>query len=178
MDLPFKYVSSRTMSKDTDELEVLLAKFAFDAETAFTGFSEQEANELNNIVVKKKMKGMTVYLPNSLFFKSADTEINPHSTSILKLLGNWVQKKPYTVKIEGHSDNAKVKSKEFPSNWELSVARAANIMRYFIENKFIVDSKRISAFGYSEFQPLVRNDSFENRKKNRRIEVIFKRPKV
>lgn len=176
--LPFKYVSARTIAKDAEKLEALLAEFAYDAETKFTNFSEEEVNELKNIVVENKQEGITVYLPDSLLFKQGDTVISPHSIAILKILGNWVQKTPYTVKIEGHSDNTKVKSVVFPSNWELSVTRATNIMRYFIEKKFIIDARRISAFGYSEFQPLVSNDSIMNLKKNRRIEVVFKKPKV
>ncbi len=178
VDLPFKYVSARTIAKDAEKLEALLAELAHDAETKFIDFSEEEANELKNIKVTNNQKRITVYLPDSLFFKAGGTEINLHSIAILKVLGNWVKKTPYTIKIEGHSDNTKVNSTVFPSNWELSVTRASNIMRYFIEKKFIIDARRISAFGYSEFQPLVPNDSIRNLKKNRRIEVVFKKPKA
>ena len=178
VDLPFKYVSARTIAKDAEKLDALFAQLTHDVETKFTDFSEEEANELKNIVVANKPEGIIVYLPNSLFFKTGEPEINPHSVGILKLLGNWIQKTPYTIKIEGHSDNTKIKSTVFSSNWELSVTRATNIMRYFIENKIIVNPRRISAFGYSEFQPLVPNDSIENLKKNRRIEVVFKKTKV
>lgn len=176
--MPFKYVSARKMSKDAEELESLLINLAQDAGKKFTGFSEEEAKELTNIVVVNKRKGITVYLPDSILFETGDTEINPKFTMILKLMGNWIQKKPYLMKIEGHLDIATTKNKEFFSNWKLSVHRATNIMRYFIENKFIADSKKISAFGYSEFQPLVPDDSFESSKKKRRIEIIFKRPKI
>tara|TARA_B100000959_G_C14984105_1_gene624811 strand:- start:717 stop:1526 length:810 start_codon:yes stop_codon:yes gene_type:complete len=178
MGLPFKQISARTIAKDADELEALLIELAHNAETKFTDFSEEEANELKNIAITNDPRGITVDLPDSLLFKQGDAAINPHSIAILKILGNLVQKTPYIVKIEGHSDNVKVKSSVFPSNWELSVSRATNIMRYFIENKFVATSKRISAYGYSEFQPLVSNDSLENRKKNRRIEVILKKPKI
>tara|TARA_B100000315_G_scaffold176385_1_gene164880 strand:- start:9908 stop:10714 length:807 start_codon:yes stop_codon:yes gene_type:complete len=176
--LPFRQVSARTIAKDAEELEVLFTELARDAETKFTDFSEEEANELKNIVVANDPEGITVHLPDSLLFKTGDSEINPHFIAILKMMGTWFQKTPYIIKIEGHSDNTKVKNAVFSSNWELSVNRATNIMRYFIENKFIIDSKRISAYGYSEFQPLVSNDSIGNRKKNRRIEVIFKKPKI
>jgi chemotaxis protein MotB len=176
--LPFKQVSARTIAKDAEKLEALLNELAHNAETKFTDFSEEEANELKNIAVANNPEGITVYLPDSLFFKTGDSELNLHSTAILKVLGNWVQKTPYTIKIEGHSYNTEVKSTVFPSNWELSVSRATNIMRYFIKNKFVVTPMRISAYGYGEFQPLVSNDSIGNRKKNRRIEIFFKKPKV
>lgn len=178
LNMPFKYVSARTMSKDAEDLNSLLVNLARDAEEKFTGFSEEEAKELTKIVVVNKLKGITVYLPESTLFKAEDNEINHQSTEILKVLGNWLQTKPYLIKIEGHLDNSTVQNKEVSSNWELSVDRATNIMRYFVENKFIADSKMISAFGYSEFQPLVPNNSLENSKKNRRVEIIFKRPQI
>ena len=122
-------------------------------------------------------KGITIYFPDQLFFKQGKAKINPHSEALLKSLGNWTKKGSYNMKIEGHADNTIIKSDEFPSNWELSASRAVNILRYFVENNFAV-SEEISAFGYSEFQPLVKNNSPENRRKNRRIEVVLKKQKV
>ncbi|MGD8334598.1 MAG: OmpA family protein, partial [Desulfobacterales bacterium] len=81
----------------------------------------------------------------------------------------------YLVRIEGHTDNVPIRTFLFPSNWELSTARAVNVLRYFIEHHQI-DSQRLSAEGFGEFQPLVANDTAENRNKNRRVEVIFIRP--
>lgn len=173
LDLPFKYIPERKMREDAEELEALFVKFARDAETKFTDFSENEVIELKEIKVKFMDRGITAYLPNALFFKSGKAGINPLAKTVLNLLGDWVQEKPYNIKIEGHTDNAKINSAEFSSNWELSVTRAANIMRYFIENK-IIGSENILAFGYSEFQPLVANDSIKNRRKNRRMELVFK----
>lgn len=173
LDLPFKYIPVRKMRADAEELETLFVKFVRDAETKFTDFSENEVIELKGIKVKFMAKGITAYLPNALFFKSGKVEISRSSKAVLNLLGDWAREKSYNIKIEGHTDNVEINSTEFSSNWELSATRAVNIMRYFIENK-IIASERVSAFGYSGFQPLVPDDSIENQRKNRRIEVVFK----
>jgi chemotaxis protein MotB len=165
------------MQEDAEELQKLLLKFARNAETRFTDFSEDQVMEMKNIKVNFLEKGITVYLPNALFFKAGEAEINSLSKSVLNLLGDWVREKPYNIKIEGHTDNTKSNSTQFPSNWELSVTRAVNIMRYYIEKK-IRSSKKISAFGYSEYQLFVPNDSAENKKKNRRMEVVFEKQNI
>jgi chemotaxis protein MotB len=77
---------------------------------------------------------------------------------------------PNEVRVEGHTDNLPIKSSLFPSNWELSAARATAIIRYF-ESKGM-DPRRMSAVGYGEWRPVVRNDSPENRQKNRRVEIF------
>lgn len=175
LDLPFKNISVSKMRSDSEELESLLDKLARDAERKITDFSEEEVNEIKKIGVKYLPKGITVYLPNTLFFKPEKADINPHSMKVLELLGNWVQSTPYFVKIEGHTDNSRINTLEFPSNWELSATRANRIMRYFSNNGFI-DLQRILAFGYSGFQPLPLNESIKNQRKNSRIEVVFERP--
>lgn len=175
--MPFKYVPLSKARADAEEVEALLFQLARDAKTKITRFTEKETVELGNIAVKFRSIGIIVYLPNQLIFEPGKADINPHSITVFKLLGNWVRGKPYNIKIEGHTDDTKFNEIEYSSNWELSVSRAVNVMRFFRENKYI-SAKRSSAFGYSEFQPLVPNDSEEHRLKNNRTEIIFVRPKV
>ena len=78
----------------------------------------------------------------------------------------------HLVRIEGHTDDLPIQSEIYPSNWELSSARACAVARYLISSKNL-DSSLISAIGYAENKPLVPNDSQENRKKNRRVEIII-----
>ncbi len=177
MPLPFRYVPLSKTRSDAEELEALFAKLARNAKTKITKFTEEEADELGHISMKFQRKGISIHLPNQLIFKQGKADINPNSKIVLRLMGNWVKGKSYNLKIEGHTDDTKIKTLEFSSNWELSVTRAVNVMRFFRENKFISPA-RSNAYGYSEFQSLVLNDSIENRKKNNRIEVVFKRPRV
>jgi chemotaxis protein MotB len=79
---------------------------------------------------------------------------------------------PNPVRIEGHTDNVPIRTAVFKSNWELSVTRATEVVRYLIEAHGFPPS-RISATGYSEYKPVAPNDTAENRALNRRIEIIL-----
>jgi chemotaxis protein MotB len=76
------------------------------------------------------------------------------------------------VRIEGHSDNVTVKLDRFPSNWELSAARAINVARYFIE-VHDVQPGMIATTGYAEYRPVASNDTPEGRAKNRRVDIVL-----
>jgi chemotaxis protein MotB len=76
------------------------------------------------------------------------------------------------LRVEGHTDNVPIRTSEFKSNWELSVMRATEVVRYLVErHKFPPD--KISAAGYAEYRPIASNDSPKNRGLNRRIEMII-----
>ena len=77
----------------------------------------------------------------------------------------------HDVRVEGHTDSVPIKTEQFPSNWELSAARASGVVRFLIQNG--VDSSRLSATGYGAERPLVANDSAKNRARNRRIEILL-----
>ena len=76
------------------------------------------------------------------------------------------------MRVEGHTDNIPIQTARFPSNWELSVARAVNVVKYFAEVSNI-DPQRLSAVGYGESRPVVANDTPANRMKNRRVEILL-----
>lgn len=76
----------------------------------------------------------------------------------------------WQVRVEGHTDNIPIFSDNYASNWELSSARALNVVKFFIDNNFF-PPEQMQAMGYGEFKPLVPNDSAVNRKKNRRVEI-------
>ena len=72
--------------------------------------------------------------------------------------------------VAGHTDNVAIKTARFPSNWELSSQRAIEVAKYMIAQG--VDATHISAAGYGEYDPVVANDTPENKQANRRIEII------
>jgi chemotaxis protein MotB len=79
------------------------------------------------------------------------------------------------IQVEGHTDNVRIVSslkKKFPTNWELSTARATEVVRYLQEAGGIAP-KLLSATGYSEYQPVAPNDTDEGKHKNRRIEIVL-----
>ncbi len=83
-----------------------------------------------------------------------------------------IKKVSYSVRVEGHTDNVPIQTPRFPSNWELSVGRAVNVVKYFAEVSDM-NPQRLSAVGYGESRPVVPNDTPLNRAKNRRVEILL-----
>ena len=138
-----------------------------------------ELAELNERLKKEKeitlaysTEGLVMRLTDRALFELGVATIAPQAVPLLQKVGEIIARTNFDVRIEGHSDNLPIKTAQFPSNWELSTARAVNVLRYFLETAKI-SSKRLSAVGFGEFQPLVPNDSIEHRAQNRRVEIIF-----
>jgi chemotaxis protein MotB len=79
---------------------------------------------------------------------------------------------PNALRVEGHTDDVPIQTSKFASNWELSTARATRVVDYLIHAGSI-DPARLSAAGYSQFHPLVANDSEANRARNRRTDIVI-----
>ena len=121
-------------------------------------------------------------LQSEIFFTSGSSFVEETGKSkiieIASLLKSITTKIPknidWLIQVEGHTDNVPIANKEYPSNWELSTARAISVAKIMIENG--IQSKRINVAGYGEFRPLVENNSKSNREKNRRIELKLTQP--
>jgi chemotaxis protein MotB len=120
-------------------------------------------------------EGLVMRLSEHTLFESGVATISPQALPLLEKIGAIIAQTDYLIRIEGHTDNVPIHTAKFPSNWELSTARAVNVLRYFIKHHRI-DARRLSAEGFGEFRPLVANDTEENRTTNRRVVVIFMRP--
>jgi chemotaxis protein MotB len=115
---------------------------------------------------------LTVDVAEQLFFDSGRADLKDTGKAVLKKVGEAI--KGYNdkvVRVVGHTDNVPIKTKTFPSNWELSVARATTVVRYLQETG--VPPDRMVASGRAEYQPVADNDTPEGRKKNRRIEITL-----
>ncbi len=125
-------------------------------------------------------QGLVMRMAEHTLFGLGSADIADEGLPLLQKVGAIISKTDYQVRIEGHTDNLPIHTERYPSNWELSTARAVNVLRYFIKYHH-VDPQRLAAEGFSEFHPLVANDTPENREKNRRVEIIFirkERPKI
>lgn len=115
----------------------------------------------------------------SVFFDSGRSEINqtayPMLEEISKILVEY-QSFIRIMRIEGHTDNRPIKTKQFDSNWELSTSRAVNVLRHLIQTTQL-EPKMFSAVGYSEFYPIDTNDTEEGRMKNRRVDFFIESAK-
>jgi len=117
-------------------------------------------------------RGLVMRLSERLLFSSGVAELSTDAFPLLDSIGDIIKRSELPIHIEGHTDDVPIATSKFPSNWELSTARAVTVLRYFIEEKNI-PAQRLSAVGYGEFQPLVPNESSALRAKNRRVEIVF-----
>ncbi|EKE02404.1 MAG: hypothetical protein ACD_20C00392G0004 [uncultured bacterium] len=136
-------------------------------------------NELDGVDTRLDERGLVINLVDSLFFNSGSAEIRKEAYPSLRKIGEMLKKKfsEYSMRVEGHTDNVPVKSSIFPSNWELSSARAASVIRFMTGN-FDFSKARFSAVGYSDSVPVAPNDTYEGRSKNRRVEIVILKSKL
>ncbi len=131
------------------------------------------AQEIEVVEVDDKLK---VIFVDKILFDSGSVEINPRGKELLMIMaGSMKDSKDQNIIVEGHTDNVPLSAalrKRFPSNWELSTARAATVARFFQEEGGI-PAQKLSARGYSFFRPVASNETAEGRHQNRRIEIIL-----
>ncbi len=97
-------------------------------------------------------------------------------TEVIRQVFDLLNQFNYDVKIEGHTDDTPIRTDRFPSNWELSASRAAEVARMFVEPGF--SAENLSIEGLAQFRPKVPNTSPMNRATNRRIEIVYQRGSI
>ena len=117
-------------------------------------------------------QGVAIQVRESILFETSKSTLREDSKEVLASIAELLSSIDNTIVVEGHTDNRPISTAEFPSNWELSVDRAVNVVKYFVENTGI-DPKRLSATGYGEHHPVVPNDTEENMAKNRRVNILI-----
>ncbi len=123
------------------------------------------------IEVKRNDFWIELEMNSQLLFLSGEAELSRKANPILKKVAEVIRRLPNVINIEGYTDNIPIDTVEFPSNWELSSARATSVVREFINNG--ISPKRLSAIGYGEFHPAADNNSNEGRIKNRRVILVL-----
>ena len=127
---------------------------------------EKEKKKVEIVPVKE---GIALRIPGEILFDLGKAELKPEAKKILDKLVPVFKKYNYPVKVEGHTDNLPIHTKRFPSNWELSAARAINVVKYL--EKRGINKDLLSAVGYGEYHPLFPNDTPDHRLRNRRVEI-------
>jgi len=172
-------------SYDADSLlmmEYLNQKYE---ETAFEDLKNEiesmkkEDKDLENVEVEINENGLTIkFTESEMLFKSGSAQIKPEGYKILKKVGALVREKfkVHLIRVEGHTDNVPIRTKQFPSNWELSSARASSVVRYYIQT-FDFQPVLFSAAGLAEYRPAADNMTEAGRRQNRRVELTILRNK-
>jgi chemotaxis protein MotB len=117
-------------------------------------------------------EGPVVSLPTDFLFEPGSAEVSQKGEKIISILAKYISAVQANIVVEGHTDDIPITSPTFPSNWELSAARAAAVARLL--EKYGVPHERISVVGYADTKPVVPNISPENRMRNRRVEIKLK----
>jgi len=136
---------------------------------------EKEIQE-GQVQIKEMKDRLTMTMVDKILFPSGRAEISKEGKKVLdKVVSILKDVKDKRIQIEGHTDNVPIVSdlkKRFPTNWELSTARATEVVRYLQESGGI-DPNLLSATGYGEYMPVAPNDTDEGKHKNRRIEIVL-----
>jgi len=112
-----------------------------------------------------------VNMKDKMLFASGSAQLSNTAVTALRDISRVLATVPNAIQVEGNTDNRPIHTDEFPSNWELSAARAASVVHLL--TRFGVDPGRLSAIGYGEFRPAADNDSEEGRAKNRRVTLVI-----
>jgi chemotaxis protein MotB len=126
----------------------------------------------NEIAVERFLGGAKIRLNSDAVFPEGSAAIDKKMRLFLDEMGRVAMERNLSMKVQGHTDDVPVRTGEFPTNWELSAARAANVVRYLIGERG-VPARRLTAEGFSQYRPLASNGSPEGRRKNRRIEIVL-----
>lgn len=147
---------------------------------------QQQENQLRERMQKEltdksveieQLRGqLTVRMLDKIVFRSGSADILPEGMAVLDKLVEAIADSTDTIRVEGHTDDTPISDKlkkKYPSNWELSAARASAVARY-IETKHHINPKRLESLGFSMYHPVAPNDTDENKQRNRRVEIVLK----
>jgi chemotaxis protein MotB len=135
----------------------------------------QSVKALPGVEIRQQERGLVISLKDSILFAPGSAELSPQARQTLDRLATQLstamggEMRP--IRVEGHTDNMPITTAQYPSNWELSTARATNIVRYLVTGHHF-PSEQLSAAGYGEFKPVENNSSIEGKQKNRRVDIV------
>lgn len=138
--------------------------------------SLQDEISKGNITIQQVRDQLTINMVDRVLFDSGQAQVKPAGVKVLKQVGDVLNKiSDKQIRIEGHTDNVPISTKlqdKFKTNWELSTARATNVVRYLIDQGG-VGRQHMSAVGYAETRPIAPNETEQGRSANRRIEIVL-----
>jgi len=121
------------------------------------------------VAIKGNEKWLEIEIKSNLLFNSGDATLSAEAASILSELTEVIKPANNPLYVSGYTDNVPIANNRFPTNWELSTARAASVVRLFAQNG--INPARMGAIGYGEFRPVAANETEEDRQKNRRVVI-------
>jgi chemotaxis protein MotB len=136
---------------------------------------QNEINK-NQIQITQLADKLKVSIVDKILFPSGEADITDEGLEVLGRVGNVLKNmEDKIIRVEGHTDNVPIRgrlARKFPTNWELSTARATNIVR-LLQERVNIDPTKLEAVGLGEYQPVASNDTNEGKAQNRRIEIAL-----
>ncbi|MDR1616930.1 MAG: OmpA family protein [Syntrophomonadaceae bacterium] len=130
----------------------------------------------DEIIIYQQERGLVISLKDNLLFESGSDQLTSRARNLIIQVGNILMDVPNFIRVEGHTDNLPINNSRFPSNWELSVLRATNVV-HVLSEEGLVPAERISVIGYGEYRPLVPNEDNLTRSMNRRVDIVILKAK-
>lgn len=158
-------LEDRDLARDLEEVYYQISEFV------------HEKDLQDEVYLEPSERGLIIRFSGRSLFDLGKAFLRPDAVELLDHVSLQIQDIPNYVLAEGHTDDWPISTAEFPTNWELSTARATTVIRYFIEEKEL-EPFRFSAAGYSEYHPIRPNDSEENRALNRRVDLVILREDI
>ncbi len=125
----------------------------------------------NLVSVKRNDFWVELEMKSDLLFSSGEADLSKKAFPVLKKIAEVIRLLPNMINVEGHTDNIPIDNVDFPSNWDLSAARATSVVRQLINNN--IKPERLAVVGYGEFHPIADNNTEEGRFKNRRVLLVL-----
>lgn len=128
----------------------------------------------SSVTVESNPEGdrLVVRLSDSLLFPAGSADLSDQAKALMSQVAGILVQAGKPVRIEGHTDNVPIRSGRYQSNWQLSTARATNVLMYLVEN-YGMPPEKLSAGGYGEYRPIGPNETTEGRAQNRRVEFVI-----
>ena len=131
----------------------------------------QARNMGGKVHTRMEGRGLVISLGEGGFFDSGSDQLKNEGRELLDSIAQSLLASDNQVRVEGHTDDVPIRTTRFPSNWELSTARATTIVSYLV-SRFSFSPEKLSAAGYGEFRPIAENGTPEGRARNRRVDIV------
>jgi flagellar motor protein MotB len=164
-----------------DLMTLLLVFFVFffiiSNVSSSTSKKEEDQYTVQDTISGANEKVITI--PSEILFESGKADLKWEALRALADVAEQIKEKigdedGWQIRVEGHTDNVPIHNKKYSSNWDLSTARALSVVKFFMVHHYFKPDQ-LQAMGYGEFRPVAPNDTPENRRKNRRVEIRLSR---
>jgi len=173
-DLEAKSHDIETCRKSADAAREYTEKLK-QRETDLRSKLQKELSD-KDVTISRLKDQLSVQVLDKILFKTGRADIQPAGQAVLEKLAAVLKDTDDMIRVEGHTDNvpigAGLKGKYF-SNWELSGARAASVVRFFQDGESRINPLRLEPVGFGEYRPVAPNDTAENKQRNRRVEIVL-----